>query len=534
MPIMLKNILHKSLAILAITLLAAGCTKDLDRDPFYGITSSSVYEDFNNYKQVLAKIYAGLGLSGQQGPEGAPDISGINEGFSTYLRQYWQLQELTTDEAIIGWNDATLPDLHFMTWTPANTFITATYNRVFYQITLANEFIRETTDDKLNGRGISGANLEEARRFRAEARFLRALSYYHALDLFGNVPFVTEADPVGAFFPEQIRRADLFAYVESELKALETELAPARTNEYGRADAAAAWFLLARLYLNAEVYIGQPRYSETIVYAGKVIDAGYTLHPNYNGLFLADNHQSPEIILPIVFDGVRSKSWGSMTYLVHGPVGGNMNPADFGINGGWRGQRTTRPIVELFDDPSGATDQRAMFHTSGQTIDIDDIVEFTQGYPITKFRNVTSTGEPGSDPGGDFPDTDFPLFRLADAYLMYAEAVLRGGQGGSPSTALQYVNALRERAYGDASGNIDPAELTLDFIIDERARELNWEAIRRTDLIRFGRFTSGAYLWPWKGGVPEGRGVEEYRNLFPIPASDIAANPNLDQNPGYH
>jgi hypothetical protein len=110
---------------------------------------------------------------------------------------------------------------------------------------------------------------------------------------------------------------------------------------------------------------------------------------------------------------------------------------------------------------------------------------------------------------------------------------LRGGSGGDAAQALQYVNQLRERAYNNSTGNINQNQLTLDFILDERARELKWEAHRRTDLIRFGRFTEGTYLWPWKGGVKDGRAVESYRNLFPIPSSDVTANPNIKQNTGY-
>ncbi len=516
-----------------ITLSMAACTKDLDRAPFYDITSASVYENFDNYKLVLAKLYAGIAVSGQQGPAGKPDITGIDEGFSNYLRQYWQLQELTTDEAVIGWNDGTIAQLHYMTWTPANEFVGALYNRFFYQISACNEFIREMADDKLSERGISGANLENAKKFRAEARFLRALSYYHALDMFGNVPFVTEKDAVGSFFPTQTTRPALFSYLESELLSLESEITPAKQNEYGRADAAAVWMLLTKLYLNANVYTETSKYTEAITYANKIINAGYTLDNNYAHLFLADNNTSPEIIFPIAFDGLRTKSYGGMTYLVHAPVGGNMNPADFGIGGGWSGVRTTKNIVNLFPDADGLVDQRGMFHTSGQKIDVMEIPTFTDGYPITKYKNVTSTGAKGSDPEGVFPDTDFPMFRLADVYLMYAEAVLRGGSGGDRGTALQYVNALRQRAYGNTSGNITDTQLTLDFILDERGRELNWEAVRRTDLIRFGKYTGSNYLWPWKGNVEAGREVESFRTLFPIPSSDITANPNLKQNPGY-
>lgn len=525
----IKNILIAG----ALTLAATSCTDDLDREPFYDVTSTSVYKDFNNYKQVLAKLYAGYAVSGQQGPAGKPDILGIDEGFSNYLRQYWQAQELTTDEAVIAWNDGTLPDLHDMDWTAGNEFLTALYNRIYYQISACNEFIRETTDEKLNERNITGASLEQTKNFRAEARFLRALSYWHALDMFGNVPFVTEKDAVGAFFPNQISRADLFTYVESELKAAEAELVAPRQNEYGRVDKAAAWTLLAKLYLNAEVYIGQPKYSEAITYCKQIIEAGYALEPEYRNLFLTTNNTSNEIVFPITFDGLKTKSYGGMTFLIHAPVGGSMKAAEFGINGGWAGLRTTKALVNTFSDASGATDKRALFYTDGQKLEIDNIFTFTDGYAVSKYRNVDAAGKPGADKVGDFPDTDFPMFRLADVYLMYAEAVLRGGTGGDAGTALQYVNQLRTRAYGNANGNIAANQLSLDFILQERARELQWEGHRRTDLIRFGKFTDAAYVWPWKGGVKEGKGVDAFRNLFPIPSTDITANPNLKQNQGY-
>jgi hypothetical protein len=117
--------------------------------------------------------------------------------------------------------------------------------------------------------------------------------------------------------------------------------------------------------------------------------------------------------------------------------------------------------------------------------------------------------------------------------LIYAEAVLRGGSGGSSTQALSYINALRQRAYGNSNGNISSVDLTLDFILDERARELYWEGKRRTDLIRYERFTTASYLWPWKGGVKDGTAVGSFRNIYPIPSPEINTNPNLVQNSGY-
>jgi starch-binding outer membrane protein, SusD/RagB family len=207
-----------------------------------------------------------------------------------------------------------------------------------------------------------------------------------------------------------------------------------------------------------------------------------------------------------------------------------MNPDDYGINGGWFGVRTTKVFVQQFPDPENSPDSRAMFYTDGQNLEINSISLFNDGYAIEKFRNVDVNGNPGSDPN-NHPDTDFPMFRLADIYLMYAEAHLRGG-GGTLTTAVDYINQLRQRAYGNNSGNISQGDLTLNFIINERSRELYWEAHRRTDLIRFSQFSSQG-IWPWKGNVPQGVTTEPFRDLMPLPATDLSVNPNLIQNPGY-
>lgn len=520
-------------ALIAVMFAVSSCVNDLNTIPIDPevITSATVYKDANAYKEVLAKCYAGLAVSGQQGPHGNPDISGIDEGFSQYLRQYWLAQELTTDEAVISWNDGTLKDYHYQTWTSAGEFIRAMYNRLYYQVALCNEFIRESTDAKLNERGITGADKSTVEIYRAEVRFLRALSYWHAIDLYGNVPFVDENNQVGSFFPVQKSRADLFAYVESELLDIETKLVDAKANEYGRADKAAAWMLLSKLYLNANVYIGADKYTECLNYVKKAIASPYALEPTYANLFLADNNLCNEIIFPITFDGVHTRTWGGTTFIVNAGVGGSMVPAEFGIAGGWAGTRTTPQFVDKFTDITGATDKRAMFHTAGQSKSISDIFTFTDGYGIKKWKNKTRGGANGSDL--THPDTDFPVFRLADAYLMYAEAVIRGGSGGDATTALGYVNAIRTRAYGNATGNITSGQLNLNFILDERARELYGECHRRTDLIRFGRFSTSTYVWEWKGNVKDGASTDSHFDLFPIPSTDMGANPNLVQNPGY-
>lgn len=517
-------------ALLAVGFTFTSCLKDLNQEPYVQVTSASVYKDPANYIKVLAKCYAGLATSGQQGPSGKADLVGLDEGFSQYTRLYWKMQELPTDEAVIGWRDGALPDFHTMTWTTSNEFVRTFFARVYYQITLCNEFIRETTDERLKERGVEQALAADIKAFRAEARFLRALSYVHALDFYGNAPFVTEADAPGSFFPKQADRPTLFNYVESELKAIEADLLAPRA-VYGRADKGAAWALLAKLYLNAEVYAGQKKYTEAATYAKKVIDAGYELDKEYRTLFLADNHLSKEIIFAVQSDGLNTRTWGATTFVVNAPIGGTMKSADFGVKGGWAGLRTTKAFVNKFsqDDISGKGDKRAMFHTDGQELEIDDIFTFKNGYGIAKFKNLTRDGKAGSDPSGNHPDTDFPLLRLADMHLTYAESVLRGGSGDR-ALALTYLNTLRGRS--DAK-KIEDKDMTIDFMLDERARELFWEAHRRTDLIRFGKFAGGSYLWPWKGSIKEGKEVPGHLTLYPIPADDMTANTNLKQNPGY-
>lgn len=526
----MKKILYITTLIAVLSVVATSCFKDLDTVPIDPdeLTSASVYENPDSYIQVLAKLYAGLAVSGQTGPHGNSDISGIDEGFGQYLRGFWYMQELTTDEAVISWNDQTIKDLHYQTWGASDVFITAFYYRIMYQVSLCNEFIRETTDSKLDERGISGQIRTDIGFFRAEARFLRALSYWHALDHFGNPPFVTEDDNVGAFFPEQIMRPELFNYIESELLAIEGLMKEPRQNDYGRADKAAVWMLLAKLYLNAEVYIGVPKYTECITYCKKIIDAGYTLEEKYQYLFLADNANLNEVIFAVNFDGIRTRTWGGTTFIIHAAVGGTMNPVDFGIDGGWGGTRTTREFVNIFGQ-NNTSDKRAMFYKDGQNLDIVDIGSFTDGWAIAKWKNVDRNGNPGSHQV--HTDTDFPMFRLADVYLMYAEAVLRGGAGGDIGTALSYFNDIRFRAYGNSNGEV--SQIDLDKVLNERARELYWEGHRRTDLIRFGKFTGGDYLWQWKGFVEDGTATDSKYNLFPIPSSDLTANLNLKQNPGY-
>jgi hypothetical protein len=521
------------LAVASLLVAAAAACGDLSVEPKSQITAANIFNDPTSYREFLAKLYGGLVLTGTVAPSGnnTGDIAGIDEGFSQYVRDYWQMQELPTDEAILAWGDPGVPELNAQTWSSSNPWVNAMYSRIYYQIALANEFLRQTTPAKLSSRGVSAALQDTVAGYRAEARFLRALSYWHALDLYRNVPHVDENTTVSTL-PTQQTPAETFAFIESELKAIRPVLsAKSAGNYYGRASQAAVDMVLAHLYLNAGVYTGTPRWSDARAAAAAVIGAGFTLDARYQHLFDADNNTSPELIFTVPQDGARTQTWGGMTYLVHAPVGGSVNAGAWGINGGWYGLRMRSPAADRFAAEPAGDARAAIIYTTGQTKVATAMGDFSKGYLYPKFRNVYSNGSAGSSP--DFPDTDFPMFRLADAYLIYAEAVLRGnGSAADTATALGYVNALRQRAYGNTNGNITQAQLTLPFILDERSRELMWEGFRRQDLVRFGQFTTGT-SWEFKGGLPAGAPTDAHLDIYPIPSNELAANPNVKQNPGY-
>lgn len=544
----MKRNLIKTLVIAgALAVGLTSCKKNLILTPNTQLTSEQVYSTPQGYLQSLAKVYGSYALTGNTGPAGSPDVQGIDEGTSDFFRLFWYAQELPTDEAVIGWGDPGVPDFHAMSWTSSNVILTGLYYRSMYQITLCNDYVSQCTDANLSKRGISGNDATKIKEYALEARFLRAYQYWVMMDLFANPPFVTDATPVGSVIPPQTDRKTLFAYVEKELLAIEPQL-PA-TNDYGRVSQGAADALLARLYLNAEVYTGTQRYTDAITYSKKVITSGnYSLATDYTKLYTADNNTNgaqKEFILTINYDGKNTQGYGGTTFLTHASAGGSLSATLMGTDAQWAGIRTTANLVSLFPADTimslkgntinfpnrGNVDSRAELWSAGQNEAINTISTFGDGYAVSKFRNLTSTG--GAASSTSFSDVDMSIFRLAEQYLIYAEAVTRGGTGGDPATALSYINLLRHRAYGNDSGNIGQGSLTTSFILDERARELYWEGFRRTDLIRYGEFTSANYVWPFKGGVKSGVAVADYRNIYPIPDQDRAANPNLKQNPGY-
>jgi hypothetical protein len=526
-----------------ISLSLSSCHGDLDQIPTDPdlFTEIDVYKDVESAKGALAKIYASLAITGQKGPDGDPDIDSslIDEGFSQYTRILYTLNECSTDEAVVGWGDPGLPNIHEMSWDVNNPWTQGMYFRLAQLVSFSNSFIENAAE--------LASNNSEVAYFIAEARFLRAYAYLQLMDMYANVPLVTK---ITTELPKQSNRTEIFNFVENELTEVATLLPGAQANEYGRVDQVASWALLSRLYLNASVYIGTDKSSKVVEFAEKVISSSYSLNTTdgngngsaYDELFLADNHMNGaqnEFIFVVQFDGVNSQSWGGGTFMVHAPIGGTMDPKLFGVNGGWGGLRTTKSLVEKFaysitasdgdGFPTKWSDSRAMFHTDGQNYEMAKVPVFKEGYAVTKFKNVNINGNAGSDSSGNHVDTDLSIIRLAEVYLNYAEAVVNGG-GGTTSTAVGLINQLRVRA---GAPQILSSDLTSNFVLDERSRELYWEGLRRSDLIRHNKFVTANYLWPFKAGAANGKASDDYRKIFPIPEAVLLVNSNLTQNPNY-
>ena len=514
------------LASFVVVASLASCVKSLDVTPIdpNKNTADKAFTKAEDYDAFLAGIYTGYGTSGYKGPNSDPSISGLDGGMSQYIRGMFHLEELSTDVYVCGWNDEGVPDVCKMNWDASTGLIYSIYSRMFFQIAQCNEFIRQAKKSNLA--------MPKKEEWIAEARALRALSYYHAIDNFGNVPFADETSVVGQT-PQRITRAALYEWLEKELVDIieNSELAERAQTEYGRINKTAAKMILAKLYLNAKVYTGTAEWDQCAAVLKDIMDDGYSLHTTsagglftpYQELFLADNDKrTDEIIFAIEQDGIDTQSYGVTNYLIFAFTGGTMKPDDLGISSGWAGCRMTPEFYRKFSDD----DDRAIFWTDGQTEDVTDMGDFSNGIGFQKYKNITSNGDPGKAAG--FVDTDFPVFRYADVLLMAAECAVNGCSTISLSEGTGYLNQVRERAGLPAVNGLD-----VNLILDERARELYLELWRRQDLIRYDYYTTDKYIWQWKGGVHDGKAVESYKNLFPIPVSDMMVNPNLEQNDGY-
>ena len=554
------NKFFKYILSAAVVLMTTGCltscVKDLDVEPIDPSLQSDVTPE-----QLFNKCYSVFATSGNNGGDDNVDVDGLDGGFQHKYRQMWNANELTTDEAICGWGDECIPSYCHNTYDASHPMLRGLYYGLCIGITFCNQYIEEFPD-------YDGT-------MTAEVRFLRAMQFYLLTDAFGNVPFATS---ISGENPEQYTRAQVCEFIETELKDIIGEgesnaytlndPKPKKYGEtgYGRIDKAAAWMLLARLYLNSEVYTGTARWQDAANYAQKVMNSGYKLHTEgynapgtdgvyreftaYQMLFMGDNAKTDaayEAVFPVIQDGLRTTSWGGTNFLMCSTVDADVHPNPYDeseVNGlynnnTWGGNRARPELIRLFfpndDAPEGhayavayaAGDDRALFETEGRFLNVDDESNFKYGYASAEVNNFKCDGSKGSD--NTFADSHLFYMRVAEAYLTYAEALTRLNGGTAPAEAVAAINAIRGRAHATQRSSY-----TLNQILDEWGREFYFEGRRRVDLIRFGKFGGTTdYKWQWKGGAYAGRDFEAFRNVFAIPTDDLIANSNLTQNPGY-
>ena len=557
-----KNIF---LALTSSVIAFASCIGDLDVNPLNptDMSPNQAYgSSVGSYLQGLTKIYYSfINTSGLDVNDG---------GASELIRAYWSCQEVTTDACKCAWEtDPWVRALNTNTWSEAQNDATyAVYCRTILGISYANEFLRSTTDDLLDARGCDENVKKQVRAFRAETRFIRAYLYWMAMDTFGNVPFTTEDSPLGGgFVPTQVPRAELFNYIVGELNAIAASGdMPAAKSDYPRADIGSVYGLLARLYLNAEVYTasefaaGTPMWAEAKAACEDVYKLGYSICPDYAALFRGDNGENPEargeLLFAVPYDAEDTQSYGGTGYLTFAAAAatdimdnkGTPEEEDdeflgpTGINNGWAGIRVPDPYVQTYFSPAAydfeagtysITDKRGqMFNIQGQTQDMA-LYEFITGWKCWKYNNYPHDKGPQDADAlktartKSYSDIDFPLIRLGEIHLIYAEACMHLG---AEAQALPKLKELADRA-----GVTPTTTITPEFLVAERARELMWEAHRRTDLIRYGMYGGDtSYSWPFKGGDSAyGQTFEKYMEIFSIPPTELASNEKLHQNPGY-
>ncbi len=562
----MRHIFAKTAIAGTLILGVTSCANDLNISSIDPQTSQS-YEDMS----LLAKVYGTLGMTGQKGPAGSGDISS-DEGESGFYRTTFNLETLPTDECNWAWQtDTDIPQITGIRWNANSARTQWAYQRLGFNVLMCNFYLQETASRE----GESNYTA-----YRAEVRFLRALYYWYFLDLWHKAPFKDENNSMTDLPVEKVGK-DLYDWIDNELTAIESILPAMGTynnaTDFGRADQGAAFMLHARLALNAQVYTDGVTndYQKAIQYCDKLLSGPYSLsstaktnpsngltYSGYAQLFMADNDENTdamkEIIFPIRQDGLKTPNYSTVNYLVSSTRIAGMPYA--GTKNCWSCNYARPDLIEKFfpsdnipmsteDAPNGATesdiialdakdgsdtksilvaagDDRALFYAGRgggiRKLRTDKLNNFLDGISIVKWQNIRTDGKTCSDP--EFPDTDIPLLRLAEAYLTRAEAKWRTGD----ASAINDVNILRARA------NAQPlTKLEKQDIIDEWCREFYMEGRRRSDLIRFDMFTGKDYVWAWKGGIAKGQAVDSHFKFYPIPMDDINNNENMTQNAGY-
>lgn len=563
---------------LASTLGLASCINDLDqlpKDPSVVQTPTFASNPKEYIGEVMAKCYSSLAVSGQYGPNGDSDIKGLDGGTSQYTRGLFMLNEFPTDECLWVYQDAGVADLVQANWGSDNVVVYGIYSRFYTQIAICNDFLRLVKDPESQGIPVDAELQKEIDQFKLEARALRGLSYYNIIDLWGRGVIAWDDMSYGEIPPQAESREALYNKVVADLEDVLTAWPDNQKVVYGRIGKDAVEALLCRFYLNAEVWTGKAAYDKCWTHAQNIITrhqgGGFQnsgLANDYLSLFCRSNHMfmpggslsdQNEILWGIPYENTYTEPWGGTTFLVYAPIkNASENALDagfcdvtyYGVSDGWGCMHARQQFSEKFNFVNGySTDGRTylwLTENAGYKLENTKYDDYTDGYIPMKFTNLqcnsdgtmpkwvddkTKLPRAGVQPvetEPNHPSNDLPLIRLADVYMMAAECTLH--DAGDKDLGVKYVNLIRARAGVAPWGSV---ELTAENLLDERAREFYWEMTRRTDLIRFGKFTSG-YNWNWKNNIYSGTPIADYRVLYPLPANVTAVyGSSMIQNPGY-
>lgn len=538
--------MNKKIFALPLLVLSLSFTSCLDETPKDQIPESEIYDSANSlYVNAVASLYNYIGAHEE------------GEGLQGTCRGIYDYNTLTTDEAIIpirggNWYDGGLwENMYDHTWTATDTDLYNVWKYLYKVIVLSTKSL-ETIDQHK-----SLLNDQQRDEYKAEVRAVRAMFYYYAMDMFGRIPILESSTQKTADI-RQSNRSDVFKYIVNELQTvaplLPNEHSNLQGNYYGRVTRPVAWFLLAKLALNAEVYTDdnwtdsyrpdgktimidvdgtqKNAWLTCIHYCNLIASAGYSLASDYTKNFAVHNENSNENIFTIPLDKMLYLNefhylFRSRHYAHGGAYGGASE----------NGTCATLHTMAVYGYNTSSPDARLdmNFYTGkvevdGSNVTLDDGTPL-EYKPLAVERNLTSSQyietagarmkkyevDRTAYSDGRMPDNDIVLYRYADVMLMKAEAKVRNGESGD-----EELNAVRNRV------GMPSLRATLDNILNERLLELVWEGWRRQDMIRFGTYNKSYDIH-----TPSEADNKGYTTVFPIPGKTRELNPNLEQNPGY-
>lgn len=520
----MKKRLKIFFTIFTVIVLSFGCT-DLSETLYSEVRQDDYFKTEEEVISAIAPVYGGM------------------RGF---VNDTWQLATHSTDEtltpekALGHWYGADWPLINSHKWTPQHVLFNNAWNFNFRLINTANKVLHQLEN-------AENMDMDLKSLFVGELKMVRGWAYYNLIDMFGNVPLVTSW-VMDDITPPTTPRAEVFSAIVSDLESnIESLSDRVDASTYGRFNKYAAYALLAKYYLNAEVWTSTPQWDKVIEYCDKIMASeNYFLANNYFENFAIKNENSKENIFVIPYDpiytqwgntipwralhfsqseqfGLKMIPWNGFTAVpsfIH-----SFDPEDKRLKGWLWGQQFSAKGDSLYCSQESKGKPLNLTIDYVNTYNPNDGITYNAGYALEFMGARFAKYEYGS--WLNTADNDFVIYRYADVLLMKAEALARQNGGIATADAVNLVNSIRGRAFTSSSKIYTTSTLTLDALLAERGWEFYGEGFRRNDLVRFGKFIRGT--WEFYDRSWE---TESY-NLYPIPQNQINSNPDLTQNPGY-